>query len=148
MMYLSDLEQNDSKYTIDPKQEINKQSVSYAGKKSESNYQLSHQPHTRSACTLCNRSDGEIIGPFTKNNSPQVWLHLDCASINLYSYKSNSLKRWVNIDTMLKLLLSKYACFRCGMKGASVACTTCGKAFHGHTCSKNYLLAQASKDEL
>lgn len=103
------------------------------------------------ACALCQKSEGDIVGPFARRNNPtQLWLHKDCIEVNTYSYMSRSLKKWVNIDTMIKnLSLEKqYMCFRCDLPGASVACVTCGKNFHGFYCAFMYLLPQVRTDEI
>jgi hypothetical protein len=67
----------------------------------------------------------------------------------MYSYFSQSLRRYLNVDTMLRQLAgNSYPCFRCNRKGAAVSCTTCGKMFHGFSCSKQYLLPQAQDIDL
>ena len=92
---------------------------------------------TDKKCALCNREDEPIAGPFCKFKDDKrtalvgrpLYFHQDCIEINKYSSFKPSMKKWVNISTMLDNLVHKtsHYCYRCKTKGASVQCFMCLK---------------------
>lgn len=110
--------------------------------KLETQFELSQGQRTNECCFICCRSEGEIVGPFTNKQKETIFLHKDCIEINTYSYFSVTLKKWVNIETMVKRLSveAQYQCYRCTGFGATVSCATCGKNFHGYYCAGMYLI--------
>ena len=114
----------------------------YRNQKPDTGFELVEAPMDPSAvCGLCQRKDDPLVGPFRKG-SVEFYFHQDCVEINLYSFYKVAEKKWVNIESMVKHLVTdaQYTCWRCDGRGASISCITCGRNFHGHKCAKLFMI--------
>jgi len=80
-----------------------------AKEKLESNFELQKQVQKPAnvSCSLCKRTEGELVGPFVNTNNkslPAIYLHKDCVETNCYSYFNFQTSKWVKIEAMLKHL--------------------------------------------